>query len=131
MREAKEINVLLVDDETEFAETLAERLRLRAFNVTVASRAEEALAVLDSGTRPDVILLDLKMPGLDGLDALGEIRSRYPEVATIMLTGHGATETSMEGMRKGAFDYLLKPVDIGDLTAKIEQAAGKKTGGRQ
>lgn len=123
-----EIKVLLVDDEIEFAETLAERLRLRSFDVTVTSRAEEALGVLDSGLQPDVVLLDIKMPGIDGMDALREIKNRDPAIETILLTGHGAAESSIEGMRRGAFDYLMKPVDIADLISKIEQAVARRRG---
>lgn len=120
------IEILLVDDETEFTETLAERLRLRSFNVTVASRADEALYSMDSGLRPDVILLDIKMPGLDGLDALAEFKARDSAIEAILLTGHGAAASSIEGMKRGAFDYLMKPIDIGELIAKIEQAAAKR-----
>lgn len=117
--------ILLVDDEVEFAETLAERLRLRDFEVTVTSRADEAIAALDEGLRPDVILLDIKMPGIDGLDALAEIKERNPGVPTILLTGHGAAASSIEGMKRGAFDYLMKPVDIGELISRIEQAVNR------
>ncbi|MBI5870750.1 MAG: response regulator [Actinobacteria bacterium] len=120
------IEILLVDDEVEFAETLAERLRLRSFNVTVAGRADEALYAMDSGLKPDVVLLDIRMPGLDGLDALGEFKVRDPEIEAILLTGHGAAASSIEGMKRGAFDYLMKPIDIGELIAKIEQAVAKK-----
>jgi DNA-binding NtrC family response regulator len=124
-----QISILLVDDELEFAETLAERLRLRAFDVTVTSRAEEALNVLDAGMKPDVVLLDIKMPGIDGMDALKEIKNRDPEVETILLTGHGAASTSIEGMKRGAFDYLMKPVDISELISRIEQAVKRRKRG--
>lgn len=120
------IKILLVDDEIEFAETLAERLRLRSFEVTVVSRADEALTTLDAGLRPDVVLLDIKMPGLDGLDALAQITSRKLKTETILLTGHGEAASSIEGMKRGAFDYLMKPVDIGELIAKIEQAVARR-----
>lgn len=117
-----EINILLVDDEKEFAETLAERLRLREFDVVVTSRADDAIAALDEGLKPDVILLDIKMPGIDGLDALAQIKDRNPGLPAILLTGHGAAASSIEGMKRGAFDYLMKPVDIGELIDRIEQA---------
>lgn len=120
------IKILLVDDEIEFAETLAERLRLRSFEVTVVSRADEALTALDAGLRPDVVLLDIKMPGLDGLDALAQITARNLKTETILLTGHGEAASSIEGMKRGAFDYLMKPVDIGELIAKIEQAVARR-----
>lgn len=122
-----EIRLLLVDDEQDFAETLAERLRLRDFVVTVTSTANEALVSLDEGLAPDVILLDIKMPGLDGLDALREIKNRNPEVPAILLTGHGAAGSSIEGMKRGAFDYLMKPIDISELIVKIEEAAGRRS----
>lgn len=120
------INVLLVDDEMEFAETLAERLRMRSIDVKVASRADEALTIIDAGLRPDVVLLDIKMPGIDGMEALREIKARDPLIEAILLTGHGAAASSIEGMKRGAFDYLMKPVDIAELIVKIEQAVAKK-----
>ena len=123
------VEVLLIDDEVEFAETLAERLRLRSYDVTVTHRADDALDALDAGMRPDVVLLDIKMPGIDGLDALKEIKLRDPEVEAIMLTGHGAAASSIEGMKRGAFDYLMKPVDISELIARIDEAVSKKKAG--
>lgn len=123
------IKILLVDDEIEFAETLAERLRLRSFEVTVLSRADDALTSLDAGLKPDVILLDIKMPGLDGMDALAQITSRNLKTETILLTGHGEAASSIQGMKRGAFDYLMKPVDIGELIAKIEQAVAHRDNG--
>lgn len=123
-----EFEILLVDDEVEFAETLAERLRLRSYNVTVASRADEALYAMDSGLKPDVVLLDIRMPGLDGLEALAEFKARDPEIEAILLTGHGVAASSVEGMKRGAFDYLMKPIEIGELIARIEQALAKRKG---
>lgn len=123
------IRILLVDDEYEFAETLAERLRIRSFDVNVVGRAEDALEAIDNDWRPDVVLLDLKMPGMDGMDALTEIRAREPDVETIMLTGHGAASSSIEGMKRGAYDYMMKPVDIAELVEKIEAAVVKKRAG--
>ena len=121
-----DIRILLVDDELEFAETLAERLRIRSFEVIVTGRADEALEAINAGLHPDIVLLDIKMPGIDGLDALKEIKSREPDIEIILLTGHGAADSSIEGMRRGAFDYLMKPVEIGELTTKIEQAAARR-----
>jgi len=120
------IKVLLVDDEMEFAETLAERLRLRSFEVNVTSRADEAFEMLEAGLRPDVVLLDIKMPGLDGFDALAELKSRDSGMEVILVTGHGEAASSIEGMKRGAFDYLMKPIDIAELIVKIEQAAARK-----
>jgi DNA-binding NtrC family response regulator len=123
-----EIKVLIVDDETEFAATLAERLELRKMLTRVAGGADEALAILGEGWRPDVVLLDLKMPGLDGLQTLTLLKRQDPTLEVILVSGHGSTSAGMEGMQKGLFDYLLKPVDIGVVVEKIEQAYLKKTG---
>lgn len=121
--------VLLVDDEADFAETLAERLALRTFEVRLAGGAEEAMAVLQGGWRPDVVLLDLKMPGLDGLETLSLIKEHDPAIEVILVTGHGSTTAGMEGMNKGLFDYLMKPVDIGVIVERIKEAAGNKSTG--
>ncbi len=125
------IKVLIVDDETEFATTLAERLELRRMQTRVAGGADEALAVLGEGWCPDVVLLDLKMPDLDGLQTLTLLKQQDPALEVILVSGHGSTSAGMEGMQKGLFDYLLKPVDIGVVVEKIEQAYLKKSGFRQ
>lgn len=122
-----EIKVLIVDDETEFATTLAERLEMRRLQTRVAAGAAEALAIIGEGWRPDVVLLDLKMPGLDGLQTLGLLKGQDPQLEVILVSGHGSTSAGMEGMQKGLFDYLMKPVDIGVVVEKIEQAYRKKT----
>ena len=124
----KEIKVLIVDDETEFAATLAERLELRKMVTRVATGADEALAILGEGWRPDVALLDLKMPGLDGMQTLSLLKQQDPTLEVILVSGHGSTSVGMEGMQKGLFDYLMKPVDIGVVVEKIEQAHRKRTG---
>ncbi|NTV14677.1 MAG: response regulator [Desulfobulbaceae bacterium] len=122
-----EIKVLIVDDETEFAATLAERLQLRKMSTRVAAGAAEALAILGEGWQPDVVLLDLKMPGLDGLQTLTLLKQQDPAMEVILVSGHGSTSAGMEGMQKGLFDYLLKPVDIGVVVEKIGQAYRKRT----
>jgi len=119
---------LIVDDEEEFAATLAERLELRKMLTRVAAGADEALAILGEDWRPDVVLLDLKMPGLDGLQTLALLKQQDPALEVILVSGHGSTSTGMEGMQKGLFDYLLKPVDIGVVVGKIAQAYLKRTG---
>ncbi len=123
-----EIKVLIIDDETEFAATLAERLELRKMLTRVAGGADEALAIIGEGWAPDVALLDLKMPGLDGLQTLTLLKEQDPALEVILVSGHGSTSSGMLGMQKGLFDYLLKPVDIGVVVEKIEQAYQKRAG---
>ncbi len=121
--------VLLVDDEEEFASTLSERLQLRNYEVKSASNALEALGLVHS-FGPDVVLLDLKIPGMDGLETLKAIKKCDPAIEVIMLTGHGDTQSVEEGMKSGAFEYIMKPVDIGELTIKIKNAWQKRTAAR-
>lgn len=121
--------VLLVDDEKEFVSTLAERLEIRGLSVSVAFDGQEAMRILDNEAY-DVIVLDVRMPGLSGLEILKRIKTQKPEIPVILLTGHSATRDGIEGMRLGAFDYLMKPVDIDRLLEKMQEAAaGKSTGG--
>jgi len=122
----REVRVLIVDDEVDFAVTLAERLRLRGFDALAVSGTEEALARLHGGFAPDVVLLDLKMPGVDGLAALSLLKQEDAGVEVILLTGHGSTTAAIEGMQRGLFDYLVKPVDIGELVEKVREAAAKR-----
>jgi len=117
--------VLLVDDEKEFASALAERLQLRNYEVKSASNALEALGIVNSFL-PDVVLLDLKIPGMDGIETLKAIKKFDSSIEVIMLTGHGDTRSVEEGMKSGAFEYIMKPVDIGELTIKINKAWQKK-----
>lgn len=117
------VKILIVDDEMEFGTTLAERLGLRGFAAKAVSGAQEALAVLASDWQPQVILLDLMMPGIDGLATLDLIKRHDPRIQVIILTGHGSTESGIIGMQRGLFDYLMKPVDIGELVSKIKEAS--------
>ena len=119
------ISVLLVDDEEAFVQTLAKRLTLRRFDVHTATRAEKAFATLREH-RIDVVVLDVKMPDLDGIEATKDIKASYPLIEVVLLTGHANMEASLEGMKIGAFDYLLKPVNIDELVYKIEDAQRKK-----
>ncbi len=121
MRQTK---VLVVDDEVEFASTLSERLQLRGYDAKAVYSAEDIFAIAKSDP-PDVILLDLKMPGMDGIEILMTIREYVPGIEVILLTGHIDLESKIEGIRIGAFDYILKPVDIGELIAKIDKAREK------
>jgi DNA-binding NtrC family response regulator len=117
--------VLLVDDEEDFLKTLAERLETRGLQVTTATDGEKALASVE-GQEFDLIVLDLAMPGLDGLETLKRIKARQPEAEIIMLSGQGSIRTSIEAMKLGACDFLQKPVDIGELMNKISEAKEKR-----
>ncbi len=117
--------VLLVDDEVQFIELLAERLQVRGFDVQTAFDGDEAILKVQQ-TDIDVVILDVLMPGRDGLETLKEIKKAKPLVEVIMLTGHATVETGIEGMRLGAFDYLLKPTETEDLVAKITKAYRRK-----
>ena len=115
------MSVLLVDDEEEFVTTLAERLELREMTVSVATDGETAMRIVDD-ERPQVVVADVKMPGMGGLDLLRLVKARHPGIQVILLTGHGSTRDGIKGMRLGAFDYLMKPVRIEDLIEKLHSA---------
>ena len=117
-----EYRVLLVDDEEEFVSAFSERLELRGIEVDSALNGEDALAIMVEKTF-EVVILDVMMPGLGGLEVLKQIKSAYPNTQVILLTGHGATKEGIEGMRLGAFDYLIKPVDIEEMHEKMKEAA--------
>lgn len=117
--------VLVVDDEVEFASALAERLNLRDYDTLTASNALEALASIHKD-RPDVVLLDLRIPGMDGIEILRTIKQYDQTIEVIMLTGHGDKESVEESMKGGIFEYIMKPIDIGELTTKIDKAKKKK-----
>ncbi|MCJ2164506.1 MULTISPECIES: response regulator [unclassified Pseudodesulfovibrio] len=119
------IRTLLVDDEDSFRSTLGKRLTRRGVIVEQAGSGEEALEKLEE-FQPDVILLDVKMPGMDGLTALRKIKSASPQVEVVMLTGHANMEIAIEGMELGAFDYLMKPVEFEELLYKLEDAFTRK-----
>lgn len=120
--------VLLVDDEVEFSSALAERLQLRNYDVKTANNALEALGLIHNFL-PDVVILDLKIPGMDGIDTLKTIKKFDPTIEVIMLSGHGDIQSVEEGMKSGAFEYIMKPVDIGELTSKIDKAKRKRNNG--
>ena len=123
-----ELSVLVVDDEEAFVDALARRLGKRGFRIATATSGAKALEILDEGgaTRTDVVVLDVKMPGMDGLETLAAIKERHPLIEVIMLTGHATVESAIEGMKRGAFDYLMKPCDMDTLIAKLNQAGQKK-----
>jgi len=121
-----EMKVLLVDDEKDFIEVLTKRLRRRKLDLYVAHSGEEALQVVH-GHPIDVVVLDMRMPGMDGLQTLREIKLHHPAIEVIMLTGHANVDAAVEGMELGAFDYLMKPVDFDELLYKIQDAFKKKS----
>jgi len=118
--------VLLVDDEREFAEALAERLRLRGYQARAAFAAEEAVAAAEQEA-PDVVLLDLNLPGVRGVELLLTLRQLLPHAEIILLSGHLDLADKIEGVRLDAFGMLLKPVELAELIAKIEAAQAKRT----
>ena len=122
----KNFNVLLVDDELEFLETLVKRLTKRGLNISTAKSGEDALKII-GGKVIDVVVLDVRMPGIDGIQTLREIKKKDPLMEVIMLTGHASVEVAIEGMELGAFDYLMKPADIDELFYKLQDAFKKKT----
>lgn len=119
------MKVLLVDDERDFRETLAKRLRRRDIEADSVGSATEALDWLREQTA-DAVVLDVKMPGMDGIEALRHIADEHPGVAVLMLSGHANVETAMRGLELGAFDYLMKPVDIEELVFKLQDACEHK-----
>ena len=121
----KKIKLLLVDDEENFVRTLAERLEIRDLGPKVALSGEEALDFLAKDT-PDVIVLDLRMPGIDGMEVLRRVKQSRKPIQVIILTGHGTEKDKEEAMRIGAFEYHTKPVDIDALVFSIKTAHRKK-----
>ncbi len=119
------IRVLLVDDEQQFLDQLAERLKIREYDVSTCLSGEEALEKVRKYNF-DVCILDVAMPGLDGIETLREIKRLKPLIEVIMLTGHATVESAIEGMKLGAFDYLLKPTQTDDLVIKVETANKRK-----
>jgi DNA-binding NtrC family response regulator len=121
----KEFKVLMVDDEEDFVTTLAERMKMRDLDSDVALNGEQALQFVE-GQIPDVMVLDLKMPGIDGMEVLRRVRKAYPQVQVVILTGHGSEQDEAEAKRLGAFAYLQKPVDIEKLIITLKNAYKQK-----
>lgn len=117
--------VLIVDDEKDFVEIFSMRLSAQGEKVSTAYNGREALAVLETNAI-DVVILDIRMPGMNGIDVLKQVKKQYPLVEVILLTGHGSAETAVEGMKQGAFDYLMKPADFEDIKIKLENARKRK-----
>ena len=117
--------VLIVDDEKDFVEMFSLRLQAQGEKVFTAHSGKEALKVLMQ-TIIDVVILDIRMPGMDGIDTLKQIKAIFPLVEVILLTGHGSTETAVKGMKLGAFDYFMKPANFEDIKIKLENAGKRK-----
>jgi DNA-binding NtrC family response regulator len=117
--------VLVIDDEEDFLETIVKRLLLRGIDATGVDSGKEALRVLQEQSF-DVVILDVRMPGMDGIETLRELKKRTPLTEVIMLTGHGSVESGIQGMQLGAFDYVIKPADFEELVQKVSQAAERK-----
>lgn len=119
------IRLLLVDDEEDFRTTLAKRLGKRKMDVTGTSSGTEAIELVKQ--RPfDVAIVDVKMPGMDGIETLRQIKQSSPLTEVIMLTGHASVESGIEGMKLGAYDYLMKPCDLDELLLKVGDAYHRK-----
>jgi DNA-binding NtrC family response regulator len=117
--------VMIVDDEQDFLETIIKRLKARKIDVTGAESGHKALELLGAQNF-DVIVLDVKMPGMDGIETLKEIKKRKPLTEVIMLTGHASVESGIQGMQLGAFDYVMKPAALDELLEKMRQAYERK-----
>jgi DNA-binding NtrC family response regulator len=120
-----EEKVLLVDDEKKFLEVMSERLTTRGVTVTTATSAAEALEQIEANLF-DAVILDLKMPGMDGIEALKRMKAKRPELQIILLTGHATVEKGVEAIKLGAMDFVEKPADLESLGEKIKQAKQKK-----
>ena len=119
------INILLVDDEIEFVETLSKRLMRRGFNVSFVTTASDAIEKIKA-VEFDVAIADVRMPEMDGIALLGEIKRLKPLMEVLLLTGYASVQSGIEGMKKGAFDYIMKPADIDELVKKIRDACERK-----
>ncbi|GLI33241.1 response regulator [Desulforhabdus amnigena] len=122
----EDFRVLVVDDEPDFLETIVKRLKKRKVDAAGVDSGKKALDLLER-EHFDVVILDVRMPGMDGIETLKEIKRIRPLMEVIMLTGHGSVESGMQGMQLGAFDYVLKPAAIDDLLERVHQAYERKS----
>jgi DNA-binding NtrC family response regulator len=118
--------ILLVDDEDAFLGAMTRRLEKRGLKVLTAISGQDSLKVLNDNSDIDVVILDVRMPGMDGIATLKEIKRLFAVVEVIMLTAHGTMESAIEGMKQGAFDYLMKPCEMDELIPKVEEARNKR-----
>jgi len=123
------VNVLLIDDETDFLSVMADRMAIRGMRVDTASSAKDGLAKVEAGDF-DVVVLDLAMPEMDGVEALKRLKAKKPDLEVILLTGHASVKQGIEAMKLGALELLEKPADMKALVAKIEAVQARKLGGR-
>ena len=123
----KDIRIMIVDDEKQFALNLARILKFRGFEASTAFDAFQALDALKAGEVFDVIILDDKMPGMDGIDALIEIKEIAPDTDVIVLTGHAGIDSGAKAIKRGASDYLMKPWGVEDIVEKVQSMAKKRT----
>jgi DNA-binding NtrC family response regulator len=121
----EKIKVLLVDDEEDFVKALAERMKIRDLGSEIALNGEKALEIVQDEV-PDVMVLDLRMPGIDGMEVLRRVKKAYPQVQVIILTGHGSDKDEKEARKLGAYEYLQKPVDIDVLVKTLRKAYKRK-----
>ncbi|MBM4274407.1 MAG: response regulator [Deltaproteobacteria bacterium] len=121
----EKFKMLVVDDETDFLETIVKRLKARNIEVAGAESGYQALDLMDRQDF-DVVILDVKMPGMDGIETLREMKKKKPRTEVIMLTGHASVESGIQGMQLGAFDYVMKPVALDELLEKVRQAYERK-----
>jgi two-component system, OmpR family, response regulator len=121
----KRPRILLVDDEVVFANNLFKLVSKRGYDAVVVYNGADAVNIVGE-KEFDVIILDMKMPGMDGIATLKEIKKKVPSVEVVILTGHGSVESGIEGMQLGAFDFLMKPVSIDDLQEKVSEAYRRK-----
>jgi len=119
------LRVLVVDDEADFLETIVMRLQRRKIDAYGVDGGKKALEIVEN-ERFDVVVLDVLMPGLDGIETLKLLKKRKPFIEVIILTGHGSVESGLQGMQFGAFDYIMKPADFDELLEKIQQAYERK-----
>ena len=121
---ALRIRLLLVDDEPDFKEVMLKHLSRKGIRLSVAECCLDALDLLET-TPAEVIIMDMNMPGMNGIQCLRQVKERWPLTEVLILTGHASVQSGIEGMQSGAFDYCLKPIDVGELLEKVELAAQK------
>ncbi|MBU3917452.1 response regulator [bacterium] len=124
------VEVLLVDDEERYLKTTAKLLGREGFNATTAPNGIEALAILGQ-KEINIVVLDVMMPGMNGLEVLKNIKQQYPLIEVIMLTGHATVDSALKGIKSGAYDYVVKPADVNELISKLKRAFLKYEQSRQ